>query len=386
MIPTEPTQKTLSVGATLTLTIEDIAFGGEGVARSDAFVIFVPFVLVGEDVEVEITELKRHFGRGRLIRVIRASPHRVPPECRYFGECGGCQYQHMAYAQQLETKRKQVIDLFARIAGHHGTRVDPVIPCSQPYGYRNRIMVRSQWDKTKQGLNIGFIRADNRLVIDVEECRITEPDLHAELLHVRKNPPPKGGIKVTIRKFPENWELPRDSFFQNNFYQIDALIETVGQALKSSGIRNLIDAYCGVGFFSIALADRVDRFVGVELDKRAIQAARNNAQSRGLTNGEYLAGDTETLLPELLDRFPSAETALVLDPPRKGCTKETIDLIRRELPQQIIYVSCNPATLARDIALLCDEGVYQLERVTPLDMFPQTQHVECVADLRHRAN
>src|SRR5580704_17436293 len=134
------------IGARHCLTIQDIAFGGEGVGRIDDLVVFVPFVLAGEVVEVEITEFKKRFARAKLVRVIEASPERVQPLCRYYGDCGGCQYQHMDYAAQLRTKHKQITDLFERIGGFRGQIVSPVIPCPQPYGYRNRIMVRSQWD------------------------------------------------------------------------------------------------------------------------------------------------------------------------------------------------------------------------------------------------
>ena len=143
-----------------------------------------------------------------------------------------------------------------------------------------------------------------------------------------------------------------------------------------------MDLYCGVGFFGIELGEAVDSFTGVEYDQRAIQSARRNAAARQRTNGEFLAGTVEQVLPDLLKRFSADTTTVLLDPPRKGCLPEVLQLLRREQPAQIIYVSCHPATMARDLNILCREGVYNLARVVPLDMFPQTQHVECVADLR----
>jgi 23S rRNA (uracil1939-C5)-methyltransferase len=288
----------------------------------------------------------------------------------------------VAYPAQLALKRKQVADLFARIGGVSDAVIDPVAPCSQPYGYRNRIMIRSQWDKHKQGLNIGFIRHDNRLVVDVEECQIAEPAINQQIAAVRAHPPPKGGIKVVLRIAPEDWTVPRDSFFQNNFFLLPALVETVRQRLQDSGNRFLIDAYCGVGFFSIELADLVESFVGVEIDLPAINAARSNASRHGAANGEFMVGDTGALLPSLLGRFLPAATSILLDPPRTGCSPEVLQMLRDSGLAQILYVSCHPATLARDVKILCEDGVYQLVKVTPLDMFPQTQHVECVADLR----
>ncbi|MCX6927036.1 MAG: TRAM domain-containing protein, partial [Verrucomicrobia bacterium] len=277
----------LALGDKLTLTIGDIAFGGEGVARLEDFVIFVPFVALGEVVEAEVTELKKRFARARLLRVVVPSLERVEPLCRYFGECGGCQYQHLAYPTQLRLKHKQIGDLFQRI-GHVDPRlIAPVIPCPQPYGYRNRIMIRSQWDKFKQGLNIGFIRADNRLVIDIDECKIAEPALSDQIKHVRAHPPPKGGIKVVLRIPPEGWEVPPDSFFQNNFFLLPGLVQVVRDRLQACGTQYLVDVFCGVGFFGIDLADLVKSYVGVELDRLAIQAARRNAAARARTNGDF---------------------------------------------------------------------------------------------------
>jgi tRNA/tmRNA/rRNA uracil-C5-methylase (TrmA/RlmC/RlmD family) len=372
----------LALGDKLTLTIDDIAFGGEGVARVEDFVLFVPFVAVGEVVEAEVTELKKRFARARLLRVVTPSPERVQPLCPYFGDCGGCQYQHLAYPTQLRLKHKQIGDLFQRIGRFEPGLIAPVVPCPQPYGYRNRIMIRSQWDKFKQGLNIGFIRADNRLVVDLEECKIAEPALNEQIKYVRAHPPPKGGIKVVLRIPPEGWEVPPDSFFQNNFFLLPGLVQAVGDCLRAGGTRHLLDVYCGVGFFSIELGHLIESFVGVELDRLAIEAARRNAAARGRTNGEFVAAAAEEVLGALLTRFPTPATTVLLDPPRKGCQPGMLQLLRCVRPAQVIYVSCHPATMARDLNVLCAEDVFELVQVVPLDMFPNTQHVECVADIR----
>ncbi len=185
-----------------------------------------------------------------------------------------------------------------------------------------------------------------------------------------------------LRIPPKDWEVPPDSFFQNNFFLLPRLVETVRELLTQGGTRNLIDLYCGVGFFAIELADRVDAFIGVEYDRAAIAAARRNAQARGRSNGEFIAGAVEEALPALLDRFKPETTSVLLDPPRKGCPPGTLALLRDHRPEQIIYISCHPATMARDLNILCADGVFELVRAVPLDMFPQTQHVECVAALR----
>jgi tRNA/tmRNA/rRNA uracil-C5-methylase (TrmA/RlmC/RlmD family) len=392
----------LKIGDKLTLTIHDIAFGGEGVGRIDDFVVFVPFVLLGEIVEAEITEVKKNFARAKLLRVEKSSPERVAPECRYFGACGGCQYQHIAYATQLRLKHKQISDLFERVGKIPADKIAPVIPSPQPYGYRNRIMIRSQWNGPAKKLVIGFIRADNNFVEDIEECKIAEPAISEQIKNVRANPPPKGGIKIVLRIPPENWDVPPDSFFQNNFFLLPKLVETVGGFLRAGGAKHLVDLYCGVGFFGIELADLVESFVGVEYDRLAINSARKNVASRKISNGEFISAKVEEVLPELLKRWgetpgePQSENnpgsrghsphqnniSVILDPPRKGCQPETLRLLRETKPAQVIYVSCHPATMARDLNILCADGVFELARVQPLDMFPQTQHVECVADLR----
>jgi tRNA/tmRNA/rRNA uracil-C5-methylase (TrmA/RlmC/RlmD family) len=390
----------LKTGDQITLTIHDIAFGGEGVGRIDDFVVFVPFVLVGETVAAEIAEVKKNFARAKLLRVEKPSPERVEPACRYFGACGGCQYQHVAYPAQLQLKHKQISDLFERVGKIPSDKIAPVIPCPQPYGYRNRIMIRSQWNKPEQKLNIGFIRADCGLVEDIEECKIAEPALNEQIRHVRAHPPPKGGIKVVLRVQPENWDVPPDSFFQNNFFLLPKLVETVREFISGTGVspvrsgeltgkmpvplKHLIDLYCGVGFFGIELADAVESFVGVEYDQRAIQSARRNAATRKISNGEFIAAKAEEVFVEVLKRFSPEATAVILDPPRKGCQPEILQLLRETKPGQVIYVSCHPATMARDLNVLCADSVFELARVQPLDMFPQTQHVECVADLRAR--
>ena len=372
----------LKIGDKLSLTIHDIAFGGEGVGRIDDFVVFVPFVLVGETVTAEITEVKKNFARAKLLRVEKPSPERVQPECRYFGGCGGCQYQHVGYATQLRLKHKQIADLFERVGKIPSDKIAPVIPCPSPYGYRNRIMIRSQWNKPEQKLNIGFIRADCGLVEDIEECKIAEPALNEQIRHVRAHPPPKGGIKVVLRVQPEDWDVPPDSFFQNNFFLLPELVGTVRGFLRDSGVKHLVDLYCGVGFFGIDLAGAVESFVGVEYDQLAIKSARKNAETRKISNGEFVAAKAEEVLGEVLKRFSPEATAVILDPPRKGCQPEILQLLREIKPAQVVYVSCHPATMARDLNILCADGVFDLARVQPLDMFPQTQHVECVADLR----
>ncbi|MBM3881709.1 MAG: class I SAM-dependent RNA methyltransferase [Verrucomicrobia bacterium] len=372
----------LARGDRLAARVTDVAFGGEGVARVNEFVVFVPFVLPGELVELEVTEVKRHFARARLVRVLEGSAERVTPRCPYFGGCGGCQYQHVAYREQLRLKHRQVSDLMERVGGFPAAAVQPVVPSPAEYGYRNRLLVRSQWHKPEQRLAIGFLRHDSRLVVDVEECAIAEPLLNRQLARVRAQPPPRGGLKVALRIQPEGWAVPPDSFFQNNFFALPSLLEVVRAALRDGGARHLVDVYCGVGYFGIELAREVESFVGLEYDRQALAAARQNAAARGLSNGEFVAGTAEECLAGALGKFRADRMAVILDPPRVGCAASALDQFRAVRPRQILYISCHPATQARDLRALCGEGLYRLHRLTPVDMFPQTQHVECVADLR----
>ena len=370
------------VGQRVTVKIDDIAFGGEGVGRVDGFVVFVPLVIEGETVEATITEVKKNFARTELENVVTSAESRIEPECSYFGDCGGCQYQHMTYEAQLAMKQKQVADLFERIGGFANDIVTPVVPCPQPFHYRNRILVRSQWNGKAKKLLVGFRKRNSHWVVEIDKCKIAEPALNAQIPQVRANPPKRGGIKVNLRITPEDWIVPDHSFFQTNYFMLPRMVEAVRKVFQSSGSNYLIDTYCGVGFFAIELASLAKRYAGVEYDKGAIKAARENATQFGGDNGEFIEGRTEDLLPALLAKFDAGKTSVILDPPRKGCAPVAMEQLKEVKPAQVIYISCHPATLARDLNILCADGVYRLEQVIPIDMFPHTQHVECITDLR----
>lgn len=379
----------LKPGDQLTLTVEDLAFGGEGVCRvqdpscpNESFVVFVSFVIPGEKIILEITEVKKQYARGKLLKVLEVSAERVKPRCKHFGICGGCQYQHISYEAQLRYKQKQIQDIFQRIGGFPESKILPVLPNPSPWNYRNRIMIRSQWNKIIQGLNIGFIRHDCGLVEDIHECQIVEPELNNLIEHVHQNPPPRGGLKVVLRKEPEGWQVGKDSFFQNNFYMLPGMINTLRDCVQDSGVNYLFDVYCGVGFLGIELASQIKSLIGIEIDKQAILAANVNARKHGVENAEFVSGTAEEVLPELINRYPAEDSCVILDPPRRGCHSSIMTLLREIKPRQILYVSCHPATLARDLKNLCYEGLYTLRQIQPMDMFSHTQHVECAADLR----
>tara|TARA_B100000482_G_scaffold13584_1_gene9521 strand:- start:172 stop:1383 length:1212 start_codon:yes stop_codon:yes gene_type:complete len=381
---TEKTEKNTrpEVGQIVKIKIDNIAFGGEGVGRVEDFVVFVPLVIEGEEVEAKIIEVKKSFARGELVKIIKPSKIRINAECEYFGDCGGCQYQHISYDEQLKIKQKQITDLFNRIGGFSQDKVAPVIACPQTFNYRNRILIRSQWNGKAKKLLVGFRKRNSHWVVEINDCKIAEPALNKQIPEVRENPPKRGGIKINLRVTPEDWSVPDHSFFQTNFFILPKMVDQVRKIFKSNDSEYLIDTYCGVGFFAIELANLTKRFVGVESDKLAIKAAQENSIKFGATNGEFIDGRTEDLLPELLKKFSPNKTSVILDPPRKGCAPSAIEQLRKVKPSQIIYISCHPATLARDLNILCSEGVYKLERVYPIDMFPHTQHIECITDLR----
>ncbi|RZO53548.1 MAG: class I SAM-dependent RNA methyltransferase [Limisphaerales bacterium] len=370
------------IGKIVKIKIDNIAFGGEGVGRVEDFVVFVPLVIEGEVVEAKIIEVKKSFARGELVKIINPSPIRINAECKYFGNCGGCQYQHIRYEDQLKIKQQQIIELFKRIGGFSEDKVAPVIACPQTFNYRNRILVRSQWNGKAKKLLVGFRKRNSHWVVEINDCKIAEPALNKQIPEVRANPPKRGGIKINLRVAPEDWSVPDHSFFQTNFFILPKMVNKVRKIFQSNNSEYLVDTYCGVGFFAIELANLAKKFVGVESDKLAIKAAQENSIKFGAENGEFIEGRTEDLLPELLEKFSPNKTSVILDPPRKGCAPSAIEQLRKVKPSQIIYISCHPATLARDLNILCADGVYRLEHVYPIDMFPHTQHIECITDLR----
>jgi len=370
------------IGKIVKMKIDNIAFGGEGVGRVEGFVVFVPLVIEGEVVEAKIIEVKKSFARGELVKIINPSPIRINAECKYFGNCGGCQYQHIQYEDQLKIKQQQIIELFKRIGGFSEDKVAPVIACPQTFNYRNRILVRSQWNGKAKKLLVGFRKRNSHWVVEINDCKIAEPALNKQIPEVRANPPKRGGIKINLRVAPEDWSVPDHSFFQTNFFILPEMVNKVRKIFQSNNSEYLVDTYCGVGFFAIELANLAKKFVGVESDKLAIKAAQENSIKFGAENGEFIEGRTEDLLPELLEKFSPNKTSVILDPPRKGCAPSAIEQLRKVKPSQIIYISCHPATLARDLNILCADGVYRLEHVYPIDMFPHTQHIECITDLR----
>ncbi len=351
------------------LEITEVAFGGKGVGRAqDGRVAFVPYVIAGEFVRVRVTRARKSYLEAQLLEVEAASPFRVEPPCPYFGRCGGCSYQHIAGPEQLEIKRRQVAQAVRRIGRVETPVVEPVVPSPKAYEYRNRITVH-----VRDGA-VGFYGQDPQQLIDIERCPISEPAVNEALARFRAGPPrPEGNY--TLRADPD-----QRTFRQTNDGAAAEMLTIVDRLVQpaAAGAR-LIDAYCGEGFFAKRLRERFGRVVGIEWDALALTRARRSV----LPHESYVSGDVgECLAVELADAAGD-ETWLVTDPPSEGLSAEARRALESHPPANWIYVSCNPATFARDIAEL--RNVFELIDVTPLDMFPQTAEIEVIARLRRIA-
>jgi 23S rRNA (uracil1939-C5)-methyltransferase len=343
------------------LVIDDIAFGGKGVGRAAGKAVFVPFTIEGECVRVHVVREKKSFAEAELVRVTEASPHRVTPPCPYFGRCGGCSYQHMHYEHQLHWKSRQVRQALQRIGKFPEPPLRPIVPSPQDYEYRNRITVH-----VENGI-VGFFRHDAHRLIDIERCPISLPEVNDELAALRARHPRDGHYTLRAQGGPR-------VFSQTNDAVATHLADTIA-GLISPNESLLIDAYCGAGFFAKRLLSKFPRVVGLDWDIHAIAAAQANATEAEV----YIAGDLALHLGEQLQQADPKTTTIIVDPPATGLAAEVREILRRNPPGTLLYVSCNPPTLARDLADLGPN--FTLESVTSFDMFPQTAEIEVLAHL-----
>ncbi len=349
----------------LELEIHDVAFGGKGVARHEGKVYFVPFTVPGEKITARVVRQKKNFAETELVAVLSPSPDRVAPPCPYFARCGGCSYQHIAYEKQLAIKAAQVEQTLRRVGKLDAVPMRPAVAAPQPYGYRNRIRVHSAGGVT------GFFAHDARALVDVEQCLLAAPEVNRALRRLRAMPVREGDYSLRVPGGGPYFE-------QTNPEAAAALVEIVRASTGGGG--TLVDAYCGAGLFARALADRFEKVIGIEENAAAIESARRSAQP----HESYIAGEVGAHLGEVLSLHPAARTTVLLDPPTEGLAARVSDLLLAAAPAEILYVSCNPATLARDLTAL--RSAYELLAVTPLDMFPQTAEIEVVAHLRLRGS
>ena len=457
-------------GDVLSVRIDDLAFGGEGVARVDGYVVFVPGGVPGDQLRVRLVLSRSRFGRGLIEAVETPSPHRVEAPCPYVGRCGGCRLQHVAYPAQLAFKQKQVADVLERLGALQGFELRPIIGAPDIFGYRNKMeftvaprAARSHGGAPAEpgdGLVVGLHEADRYdAVLDVERCLLQSDRMNALLaesrsflaeagltaydqhsgeglvrfLMLRDGRQTEEGMANVVTTAPAVSELAplaerlragvpgtssvvmnvnpkkasvavgveehllagRDhirerldglvfqisanSFFQTNTMQAERLFALVLDAAELGGEETVLDLYSGTGAISLLLARRCRHVYGVELAQAAVDDAARNAAANGIDNCTFLAGEVRFALPALMARGVTAEV-VVADPPRAGFHPKALDALARLGPARIVYVSCNPSTLARDVGELV-RGGYRLRWVQPVDMFPHTPHIEAVARL-----
>lgn len=382
------------------LEIDSLSNAGDGIGRVNGWVVFVPFALPGDKVKARIWRNDKNFSSADLIELISAGPHRVSPQCKLFGICGGCQYQHLNYEQQLLWKTRQVADLLRLQAGLQ-LPVNPAIASPKQYHYRSKITPHFDKPKGENKPAIGFLKAGSRReVIDVPQCPIAMECINEALPLARKSiyqaaSQYKRGATILLRASEGTvisnnnaiacervgnleFHFLAGDFFQNNPFILPLFTDYVAHQASCDGAEFLVDAYCGSGLFSLSLAHKFKKVLGVEVSETSADWARANARSNNIDHAEFLAADASAIF-EKVD-FPAEKTAVVIDPPRKGCTLEFLNQLFAFGPAKVVYVSCNPATQIRDLAEF-DKAGYVVTEVQPFDLFPQTKHLECVVTL-----
>ena len=387
-----------------TLTLEGMAPLGDCYARFEEQTINVFGGLPGERVVARIVRYRRRrrrFVSALVERVLSPSPHRVAPPCPLFGPCSGCQWQHVSYDYQLTLKRESVENEIRRYPELDGVSVAPTIPSPQPFNYRNHARFTA-----RRGGSLGFSNRITRRFVPVDECMLMTPGINdalAELqgkcaettqLSVRygintgdylvqptlQNPDiglSSGQTHYTEELLGHRFRVASPSFFQVNTHQAERMANLVRDRLELTGTETLLDAYAGVGTFAVLLAGEAGRVIAVEESSAAVRDAMLNAE--GADNVEFVEAKTE----DALETLDTSVDAVILDPPRSGCAVSTLTALARLAPRRVVYVSCDPSTLARDLAILAGCGMVALG-VEPLDMFPQTHHIEAVATLDGR--
>ena len=406
-------------GDRIRVQLTGMAHGGAAFGRHEGQVVFVPYALPGETVLVEVETVKKGWARARLLEVLEASADRVEPACPHFGPsgCGGCHWQHSQYTAQLRYKTEVVRDQLRRLAGLERAAVQDTLPAGEPWAYRNHVQLRT----APEGL--GYVAADGTRVQPIEVCPIMHPllaelfddlDIDAEgLLRVGLRAGVRTGQQMIIFETVDNepielsverpvacvllrsdgipvtlvgrdhiveqvagrdYRVSAGSFFQVNTAGAELLVKTVLEYLEPRPHHSALDLYAGVGLFSLALADRVGQVWAVEASALAVADLRFNVEAGGVDNVHIQAGD----VAQALAGFEATAELAVVDPPRAGCGEAVIKRLVELQVRRLVYVACDPATLARDARLLAAAG-YRLVRVQPVDMFPQTYHIESLA-------
>ncbi len=388
------------------IELQRMAPTGEAIGQHDGLVIFVPFGMPGDKIEAEITFRRKNYARARITQILHPSPQRVPPPCQHFGLCGGCEWQHIPYLLQLEYKTNAVKEQLSRVGKIKDALVRSCIASPVEYHYRNHMQFA-----LSAGNRPAYHQPASSEVVEIEDCRIVDPAINALIANCGSRiaamtpaPVPGRAIRgVHIRVDPHTAEtttfleyddgsissdvdaiqaeiagyrytISPASFFQVNTAAAELLLHEVLHALGLNGHERVLDLYCGVGLFTLPISNMAGRVVGVETGASAVRDAATNLQ--GHTNAQVIQSSVEqalwgSVLHEHWD-------AIVVDPPRAGVNYDALISLLHLHAERIVYVSCDPATLARDARILCDRG-YSLTYIQPLDMFPQTHHVEAIA-------
>lgn len=387
-------------GEELELRIDSLAAGGDGVARAaDGLVVFVPFTAPGDLVRVELASRRKSWGQGVVRDLLEPGPGRTDPLCPVFGQCGGCSWQHLDYGAQLAAKRSILRDAFERIARVPLADDFEFHPCPQPYGYRSRARVVAERGR------VGFRRRRSHAVCAARRCPILAPELDVALAALAEKPPEPTGEwelsagsdgavqvtrlpvrasagQVTVTVGEERLTISGGSFVQANSLLRERLAEWVlGVAAPSDdgSATTCLELHCGAGFFTLGLARRFERVLAIESNPHAVADLEDNLAAAGLENVAIVAAPVETALEdEPASSF--AADVVVLDPPRTGLEPEVCDRLATSSARRIVYVSCDPATLARDVGIFADRD-WELADVAGFDLFPQTPHLEAVVCL-----
>jgi len=384
----------------LRLTLTGTGRLGEALAEDDnGMQVFVFGGIPGETVIAEIIQERRSHITARVVEVVEPSPHRVRAPCVYFGTCTGCQWQHIEYGHQLEMKRDIVRNSLSRVGGLDGIFVEPAMPSPSQLGYRNHARFT-----ISKNAKLGFVNRATREVVEVDECLLMARGINEALaslqglvgetsqlsirygintdslmvqpaLHHQDIPLATGQRTYEESLSGHTFQVASPSFFQVNTELAEQLTKLVKEGLQLTGNETVVDAYAGVSTFAVLLSDYAKRVIAIEESSSALMDAEVNTAAT--PNVELKRGRTEIALAEFVGQDIDA---VVLDPPRSGCEPGALKSLINVAPRRIVYVSCDPETLARDLRVLSD-GPFRIEGVQPVDMFPQTHHVECVVVL-----
>jgi len=382
--------------------VESLTNLGVGVARVDGWVVMVPFTIPGERARVRVFRNHTTYSEADLVEILEASPDRVTPGCKLFQACGGCQYQHISYERQLAEKTRHVGELMEKL-GAIDHPVEPAHGSPKVYNYRSKLTPHYNRPDKDGSQPIGFLKYGRRHeLVDVEQCPIATEAINHALPEARESARLEGGKKrrqrsgtllmrdvlegvvsdpqaiVSERVGDITFQYKAGEFFQNNPSILPDMVAHVAAEASVEGVRYLVDAYCGVGLFSLSVAHHFDQVAGVEISAPAVRWAQANATISNIKNVRFVIGKAEAIFNGL--KFPSSETAVVIDPPRKGCDESFRQQLMAYRPLRIVYVSCDPATQARDLKIFVEAG-YAITCIQPFDLFPHTRHIENVVSL-----